>query len=87
MWSNITNIAYITSVTVAEYISRFLTHKTLWYLTLGGELWGVFCEDFGEKWSRYNSIKLYSVVRNQWMAHDDLVMQGPRASAATVLSL
>ena len=25
------------------------------YLALTGELWGEFCENFGENWQRYNS--------------------------------
>ena len=29
------------------------------YLALTGELWGVFCEDFGEYWPRYNGTALY----------------------------
>ena len=29
------------------------------YLALTGELWGVFCEDFGENWPRYNGTALY----------------------------
>ena len=29
------------------------------YLTLTGELWGVFCEDLGENWSRFNGTALY----------------------------
>ena len=29
------------------------------YLTLMGELWGVYCDDFGENWLRYNGTALY----------------------------
>ena len=29
------------------------------YLALMGELWGVFCEDFGEYWPQYNGTTLY----------------------------
>ena len=29
------------------------------YIALTGELWGVFCEEFGENWPRYNGIALY----------------------------
>ena len=32
------------------------------YLALTGELWGVFCEDFGENWPRYNGIALYTDI-------------------------
>ena len=31
------------------------------YLTLTGELWGVYCEDFEENWPSYNSSALYYV--------------------------
>ena len=36
------------------------------YLALAGELWGVFCEDFGEKWLRYNDIALQYVLLQLW---------------------
>ena len=29
------------------------------YLALMGELWGVFCEGFGENWPCYNDTALY----------------------------
>ena len=29
------------------------------YLALTGELWDVYCEEFGEKWPRYNGTALY----------------------------
>ena len=29
------------------------------HLTLTGELWGVYCEDLCEYWSRYNGTTLY----------------------------
>ena len=32
------------------------------YLTLTGELWGVYCEDFGENRPRYNGTALYNVI-------------------------
>ena len=32
------------------------------YLALTGELWGVYCEDLGENWSRYNGTALYYAV-------------------------
>ena len=35
------------------------SQKTLHGSTVGGELWSVYCEDFGEKWPRYNGIALY----------------------------
>ena len=28
------------------------------YLALTGKLWGVYCEDFREKWPRYNGTAL-----------------------------
>ena len=35
-----------------------ITADTL-YLALTGELWGVYCEDFREKWPHYNGTALY----------------------------
>ena len=32
------------------------------YLALTGELWGVYCEDFGETWPRYNGTALYMTL-------------------------
>ena len=32
------------------------------YLTLTGELWGVYCDDFGENWPRYHGTTLYVVL-------------------------
>ena len=48
-------------ITVAERNSdlRFTTHTS--YLALTGELSGVFCEDLGENWLRYNGIALYLI--------------------------
>ena len=34
--------------------------KDTTYLALTGELWGVFCKDFGENCPRYNGIALYN---------------------------
>ena len=42
-----------TAVTEAEHKLEFRLTKDTPYLTLLGELWGVFCEDFGENWPRY----------------------------------
>ena len=49
------DIAYITAVTEAKYKSEFEPTKYVTYLTLTGELWDVFCENFGENWLHYNS--------------------------------
>ena len=45
----------------AEHKSDFKFTKDTPYLTLTGELWGVSCEDFGEKWSCYNGTELYEI--------------------------
>ena len=42
-----------------EYKSEFVSAKDTPYLALTGELWGVFCEDFGENWPCYNGTALY----------------------------
>ena len=31
------------------------------YLALTGELWGVYCEDFGHNWTRYDGTALYVI--------------------------
>ena len=49
-------------MTEAEYKSEFEHTKDTPYLGLTGELWGVFCKDFGENWLRYNSTGLYLEV-------------------------
>ena len=41
-------------MTAAESDSDFRITTDTPYLTLTGELWGVFCEDFGENWLLYN---------------------------------
>ena len=44
-------------VTEAELKSEFLFTTDL---ALTGELWGVYCEEFGENWLCYNGTSLYS---------------------------
>ena len=46
----------------AESGSDFTFTKDTLYLALTGELWDVFCEDFGENVSRYNGTALYIAV-------------------------
>ena len=41
--------------------SQQTPHITPSYLTLTGKLWGVYCEEFGENWLRYNGTALYKV--------------------------
>ena len=41
--------------------SDFIITTDTPYLALTGELWAVFCEDFGENWLRYNGTALYLV--------------------------
>ena len=61
------DIAHMVAVTAVEYKSK-LEHtkrhpqKDTPYLALTGELWGVICEDFGEKWPRYNGSALYWAI-------------------------
>ena len=43
----------------AEYKSDFEITKGTPYLALTDELWSVFCEVFGENWSRHNGTTLY----------------------------
>ena len=44
---------------MAECKSNIKLTKDTPYLTLTGELWGVFCEDFEENWPCYNDTALY----------------------------
>ena len=46
-------------MTVAESESDFRIIIDTPYLALTGELWGVYCEDLGENWPRYNGTALY----------------------------
>ena len=47
------------AITAAEHESDFKLTMDIPYLTLTGKLWGVYWEDIGEHWPRYNSIALY----------------------------
>ena len=42
-----------------QYINQCQIASYNPYLTLTGELWGVFCEDLVENWPRYNGTALY----------------------------
>ena len=55
-------IVNITARTEAEYKSVFVATKHTPYLALTGELWGVFCENFVENWSRNNGTALYLLL-------------------------
>ena len=46
-------------MTEVKYASEIIFTKDAPYLALTGELWGVFCEDFGENWRCYYGIALY----------------------------
>ena len=46
-------------MTEAKCESEFEPTKDTPYLTLTGELWDAFCEDFGENWPCYNGTTLY----------------------------
>ena len=46
-------------MTGAKYKSEFESTKYIPDLALTGELWGVFCENFGENWPRHNGTALY----------------------------
>ena len=43
---------------VAEHKFDFKLITDTPYLALKGELWGVYCEDSGENWPRYNGTVL-----------------------------
>ena len=46
------------------------------YLALTRELWGIFGEDFEEKWLRYNGTALYMYIRDMWRVtfHNDILV-------------
>ena len=56
------NMTYGTTITVAESESDIIITTVTPYLALSGELWGIYCEDFGENWPHYNSTPLYYVM-------------------------
>ena len=45
-----------------QNIKQFELTKDNPYLALTGELWGVFCEDFGKNWTHYNITSLYMCI-------------------------
>ena len=53
------NISWSITGTGAEYQSDAGSTKDTPYLALTGELWGVFCENLWENWSRYNDTAPY----------------------------
>ena len=50
-------------MTDTEHKSGFVFRRDTPYLTLTGELWGVYHENFGEKSPRYNCTALYICLR------------------------
>ena len=53
------DITYDTAIQVVESESDIRIITDIPYLALTGELWGVYCEDFGGNWPRYNATGLY----------------------------
>ena len=53
------NIVYSTLVTMAEDESECVFTICTPYLAFMGELSGVYCDEFGENWPRYNGTALY----------------------------
>ena len=61
MWPNLYHdVTYGTAITVAESESDFRIATDTPYLALTGELWVVYCENFGDNWPRYNDTILFS---------------------------
>ena len=48
---------------MAESASDIRITRDTPYLALTGELWGVYCEDFGENLPRYNGTALYDDIK------------------------
>ena len=59
MTSTWRDFVYGTITTEIKYASEVIFTKDTPYLALTGKLWGVFCEDLGENWLRYDSTALY----------------------------
>ena len=38
-----------------------ITTNTPYLSHIMGEVWGVFCDDFGQNWPRYNGTALYDI--------------------------
>ena len=55
-------------MTGAELKADFKLTKDIPYRALTGELWGVYCEDLGENWPRYNGTTLYCGISWQGLA-------------------
>ena len=53
------DITYSTAMTVADHRPNFKLTTDIPYLTLMGELWGIYCKDIRENWSRYDGTALY----------------------------
>ena len=51
--------AYGMTMPEAKHASEFIFTKYTPYLAFKGKLWGVFCDDLGENWLRYNGTVLY----------------------------
>ena len=53
------------------------------YLALTGELWGVFCENFGKNWPRYNGTALHIVaiyiIAGHWKGTRGLNIFSPKS--------
>ena len=60
------NITYDTAIAVAESKSYIRITTDTPYLALTGELWGVYCEDFGENWQRYDGTAMHRRVWCRW---------------------
>ena len=43
---------------MAKYKAGFDDTKNT-HISLTGEVWGIFCENLGENWPRYNGTTLY----------------------------
>ena len=56
--------------TVAESESDFRITTASPYLALSGELWGVYYEDLGDDWTRYNDTALYWTDYIMTQMHD-----------------
>ena len=63
------DISYITATTKPEYESEFGLQNTH-HSSTSGELWSVFCENFGENWLRYNGTPLCICIYESYVVQD-----------------
>ena len=73
--------------TQEEYRPEAGSTKDTPYLTITGELWGVFWEYFLENWPHYNGIALYDIVAMSIVTPTSVPQQNRTADIHLILFL